>query len=392
MAWNEPGNNNNGGSDKDPWGNKNRGGRDQGPPDLDEVFGKLSRKLGGVFGGKPSSGGGKGAGAAGLGLLAAAAVVVWGLSGFYTIEQVEEGVVTRFGRYHKIAKPGLNWKPTFVDEVYPVNVLSLRALRASGLMLTSDENVINVEIGVQYRVSDPVKYLFNVTNADDSLSQATDAALRATVGDNTMEPLLAAGRQQANETITKTLKEIIQDYDMGLEIVEVTFENARPPAEVNDAFADAIKAREDQERYILEAEAYKNDILPKASGRAERIRLEADAYYETTTNEAQGEVARFERLLPEYLASPDVTRERLYLETMERVYSSTSKVLVDTSNNNNVMLMPMDSLLNRGSAANNGAATTQSNTNLGVEPEARPVVPSRTLSPNERQTTRQTGR
>ncbi|WP_428775725.1 FtsH protease activity modulator HflK [Vibrio sp.] len=349
MAWNEPGNNNgnNGGRDNDPWGNNNRGnkgGRDQGPPDLDEVFSKLSQKLGGKFGkgGKgPSLGGG---GAIGFGVIAIIAVAIWFFAGFYTIGEAERGVVLRLGKYDRIVDPGLNWRPQFVDEVTPVNVQAIRSLRASGLMLTKDENVVTVGMDVQYRVADPYKYLFRVTNADDSLRQATDSALRAVIGDSLMDSILTSGRQQIRQSTQETLNQIIDGYDMGLMIVDVNFQSARPPEQVKDAFDDAIAAREDEERFIREAEAYKNEILPKATGRAERLKKEAQGYTERTVNEALGQVAQFEKLLPEYLAAPEVTRNRLYLDTMEEVYSSTSKVLIDSESSGNLLYLPIDKL------------------------------------------------
>lgn len=349
MAWNEPGNNNgNNGRDNDPWGNNNRGnkgGRDQGPPDLDEVFNKLSQKLGGKFGGKggkgPSMGGGS---ALGIGVIAAIAIAIWFFAGFYTIGEAERGVVLRLGKYDRVVDPGLNWRPRFIDEVTPVNVQAIRSLRSSGLMLTKDENVVTVAMDVQYRVADPYKYLFRVTNADDSLRQATDSALRAVIGDSLMDSILTSGRQQIRQSTQETLNEIIDAYDLGLVIVDVNFQSARPPEQVKDAFDDAIAAREDEERFIREAEAYKNEILPKATGRAERLKKEAQGYNERVTNEALGQVAQFEKLLPEYLAAPEVTRNRLYLDAMEEVYTSTSKVLVDSDSSGNLLYLPIDKL------------------------------------------------
>ncbi|EGR2797889.1 FtsH protease activity modulator HflK [Vibrio navarrensis] len=358
MAWNEPGNNNgNNGRDNDPWGNNNRGGqrpggRDQGPPDLDEVFNKLSQKLGGKFGNKggkgPSLGGG---GAIGFGVIAVIAVAVWFFAGFYTIGEAERGVVLRLGKYDRIVDPGLNWRPRFIDEVTPVNVQAIRSLRSSGLMLTKDENVVTVSMDVQYRVADPYKYLYRVTNADDSLRQATDSALRAVIGDSLMDSILTSGRQQIRQSTQETLNQIIDSYDMGLVIVDVNFQSARPPEQVKDAFDDAIAAREDEERFIREAEAYKNEILPKATGRAERLKKEAQGYSERIVNESLGQVAQFEKLLPEYQAAPAVTRDRLYLDTMEEVYSNTSKVLIDSQSSGNLLYLPIDKLTSQSGQA-----------------------------------------
>ncbi|EGQ7815227.1 FtsH protease activity modulator HflK [Vibrio parahaemolyticus] len=354
MAWNEPGNNNgNNGRDNDPWGNNNRGGqrpggRDQGPPDLDEVFNKLSQKLGGKFGkkggGGSSIGGGGGGGAIGFGVIAIIAIAVWIFAGFYTIGEAERGVVLRLGKYDRIVDPGLNWRPRFIDEYEAVNVQAIRSLRASGLMLTKDENVVTVAMDVQYRVADPYKYLYRVTNADDSLRQATDSALRAVIGDSLMDSILTSGRQQIRQSTQETLNQIIDSYDMGLVIVDVNFQSARPPEQVKDAFDDAIAAREDEERFIREAEAYKNEILPKATGRAERLKKEAQGYNERVTNEALGQVAQFEKLLPEYQAAPGVTRDRLYIDAMEEVYTNTSKVLIDSESSGNLLYLPIDKL------------------------------------------------
>ncbi|EIZ1899761.1 TPA: FtsH protease activity modulator HflK [Vibrio parahaemolyticus] len=352
MAWNEPGNNNgNNGRDNDPWGNNNRGGqrpggRDQGPPDLDEVFNKLSQKLGGKFGKKGGGGSsiGGGGGAIGFGVIAVIAIAVWIFAGFYTIGEAERGVVLRLGKYDRIVDPGLNWRPRFIDEYEAVNVQAIRSLRASGLMLTKDENVVTVAMDVQYRVADPYKYLYRVTNADDSLRQATDSALRAVIGDSLMDSILTSGRQQIRQSTQETLNQIIDSYDMGLVIVDVNFQSARPPEQVKDAFDDAIAAREDEERFIREAEAYKNEILPKATGRAERLKKEAQGYNERVTNEALGQVAQFEKLLPEYQAAPGVTRDRLYIDAMEEVYTNTSKVLIDSESSGNLLYLPIDKL------------------------------------------------
>ncbi len=376
MAWNEPGNNG-GRDDKDPWGNKNHGGREQGPPDLDEVFSKLSRKVGGVFGNKK---GPTGSGSAvGLGAVAVLAVAVWGFSGFYTVSEAEQGVVLRFGKFDQIVKPGLNWKPTFIDEVIPVNVQAIRSLRASGLMLTKDENVLKVEMDVQYRVDNAEKYLFSVTNADDSLRQATDSALRAVIGDSTMDQALTTGRQTIRTNTQAAINKIIAKYDMGIRVVDVNFQSARPPEAVKDAFDDAIAAREDEERYVREAEAYSNDILPKATGRAERLKNEAEGYSERVINGALGDVAQFDKLLPQYEVAKKVTRERMYLDTMERVYSNTSKVLIDTkSGGNNVMYLPLEKLMNQSN--NQAKKPVDSGRLSGIELEKvetpTPVTPA----------------
>lgn len=269
-------------------------------------------------------------------------------------------MVTRFGKFSHLVEPGLNWKPTFIDEVTPVNVEAVRELAASGVMLTSDENVVRVEMNVQYRVTDPQRYLFSVTSADDSLRQATDSALRGVIGKYTMDRILTEGRTVIRSDTQRELEETIRPYNMGITLLDVNFRAARPPEEVKAAFDDAIAARENEQQYIREAEAYTNEVQPRANGQAQRILEEARAYKTQTILEAQGEVARFAKILPEYKAAPQITRERLYIETMEKVLSNTRKVLVNDKGSN-LMVLPLDQMLKGGSAP---AAKTDSSSNL----------------------------
>ena len=241
MAWNEPGKN-----DKDPW-NNNKGGKNQGPPDLDDLLKDLGNKMGGIFGGKPSGGNsGKSFSSLGLSLILFVAVLVYAFSGFYTIKEAEKGIVLRFGEYAGLVEPGLRWKWTFVDHIVPVDVQTTRDLPASGFMLTMDENVVRVEMQVQYRVVDPRNYVFSVTNADDSLSQSLDSALSYVVGHSKMDDILTSGREQVRQSVWSELEKIIEPYNLGLIIVDVNFKDARPPEEVKDAFDDAIAAQEDE--------------------------------------------------------------------------------------------------------------------------------------------------
>lgn len=298
-------------------------------------------------------------------------------------------MVLRLGKYDRQVDPGLNWRPRFIDEVTTVNVQAIRALQASGLMLTKDENVVTVQMGVQYRVSDPYKYLYRVTNADDSLRQATDSALRAVIGDSLMDSILTSGRQQIRQSTQETLNRIIDSYDMGILIVDVNFQSARPPEQVKDSFDDAIAAREDEERFIREAEAYKNEILPKATGRAERLKKEALGYSERIVNEAFGQVAQFEKLLPEYQAAPEVTRNRLYLDTMEEVYSNTSKVLIDSESSGNLLYLPIDKLAGQESSSSKRSTRSSSAYDqIELEPET-PITSSQSQT---RPTTTRQGR
>lgn len=363
MAWNQPGNN---GHDRDPWGssnnnsgnssgnNNNKDGRKQGPPDLDDIFRKLSRKLSG-FG--KNKGGGINTAAPGrstryVSLSAAVVLVIWASSGFYTIKEAERGVVLRFGKFNHLVQPGLNWKPTFIDTVTAVNVESVRELAASGVMLTSDENVVRVEMNVQYRVINPKRYLYSVTNADNSLRQATDSALRGVIGKYTMDRILTEGRTVVRSDTQRVLEETIQPYNIGITLLDVNFQAARPPEEVKAAFDDAIAARENEQQYIREAEAYSNEVQPRANGQAQRILEEGRAYKARTVLEAQGEVQRFAKVLPEYKAAPQITRERLYIDAMERVLRSTHKILVNDKSSNNLIVLPLDQMLHKLSTGN----------------------------------------
>lgn len=235
MAWNEPGN-----KGQDPWGNKN--GNDKGPPDLDEVFKNISKR----FGGKGNGAGG-GFSALGFIIVLGIAVVVWGLSGFYTVKEAEKGVALRFGKYIGQVEPGLQWKATFIDEVFPVNVSNVRSIPASGSMLTADENVVLVELDVQYIVVDAYRYLFSAVDANSSLREATDSALRYVVGHNKMDDILTTGRDQIRRDTWEEVERIIKPYNLGIEIRDVNFLPARPPEEVKDAFDDAIAAQEDEQ-------------------------------------------------------------------------------------------------------------------------------------------------
>lgn len=343
MAWNEPGNN-----DKDPW--KNKGGNNQGPPDLDDLFKDLGNKVSGIFGGK--SGGSGGAGNTGgsfsgvaITLVLFIALFAYLFTCFYTIKEAERGIKLRFGEYVGVVEPGLSWKWTFIENIIPVDVQTTRDLPAAGFMLTQDENVVHVEMQVQYRVNNPRNYVFSVTDADDSLSQSLDSALRYVIGHQRMDDILTSGREVVRQQVWEELNKVIEPYNLGLMIVDVNFKDARPPEEVKDAFDDAIAAQEDEIRYLREAEAYARGIEPRARGRVKRMEQEAIAYKQQRVLDAEGEVAKFNKILPEYQASPEVTRQRLYLATMEKIYSNTSKIIVDVEGGNNMMYLPLDKIM-----------------------------------------------
>lgn len=333
------------------WGARDNKNQEQSPPDIEEVFNNLLKKLGGGNKKSGSNNTSPNMPSFNLGkILPIAAVIggiIWGASGFYTIKEAERGVTLRFGEFHSIVQPGLNWKPTFIDKVIPVNVEQVRELKTQGAMLTKDENMVKVEMTVQYRVQNPEKYLFSVSNADNSLGQATDSALRYVIGHMTMNDVLTTGRAVVREDTWKALNDIIKPYDMGLEVIDVNFQSARPPEEVKDAFDDAIKAQEDEQRYIREAEAYAREKEPIARGDAQRIVEEATAYKDRVVLDAQGEVERLQRLLPEFNAAPDLLKERLYIQTMEKVMANTPKVMLDANNGNNLTVLPLEQLMGK---------------------------------------------
>ena len=333
------------------WGARENKNQEQSPPDIEEVFNNLLKKLGGGNKKGGSNNTSPNMPSFNLGKILPIAVVIggiiWGASGFYTIKEAERGVTLRFGEFHSIVQPGLNWKPTFVDKVIPVNVEQVRELKTQGAMLTKDENMVKVEMTVQYRVQNPEKYLFSVSNADNSLGQATDSALRYVIGHMTMNDVLTTGRAVVREDTWKALNDIIKPYDMGLEVIDVNFQSARPPEEVKDAFDDAIKAQEDEQRYIREAEAYAREKEPIARGDAQRIVEEATAYKDRVVLDAQGEVERLQRLLPEFKAAPDLLKERLYIQTMEKVMANTPKVMLDSNNGNNLTVLPLEQLMGK---------------------------------------------
>lgn len=360
MAWNEPGN-----GGKDPWGNR---GND-GPPDLDEVVRNMQQKLGGLFGGKGGSSGGSnhsGQGRFGIGLLVAIAVIVWLLSGIYIVEAPERGVVLRFGQYASTTMPGPHWHlPYPIERVEVINVEEIRTVeigyRSTGvantnsipsesLMLTKDENIIDLKIAAQYRIQDAGDYLFNVRNPDIILRQMMESAVRETVGRSNMDFVLTEGRSAIANSTEQLLQSMLDVHEAGLLVTSVNMQDVQPPEQVQAAFADVVKAREDEVRQINQAEAYSNDILPKARGRAFRIVQEAEAYKSQVVAKAEGDASRFTQVMAEYDKAPRITTERLYLDAMESVYSRSQKVMVDVENGgSNVLYLPLDRLRNSSS-------------------------------------------
>ena len=363
MAWNEPG-----GGGRDPW---NPGGRKPGDgniPDVDQVLERLKSRFKGK-GNRPA-----GLSSGGAGLLAAAIVVLWALSGIYTVDAQERAVVLRFGAYAGEAGPGPHWRlPWPIEAVEKVNVTQVRQVTERSDMLTLDENIIDVELKVQYRVSSAMKYLVSQADPDATLRQVTKSAVREVVGQTRMDDVLQ-GRQKIAESIQDILKERLEEqYQSGLSVSEVNLQNVQAPEAVQDAFLDATKAREDQERLKNEAEAYANDRLPKAGGQAARQRAEAVAYRDQLIAQAAGEAERFSKILAEYRKAPRVTRDRLYLETMSEVLGNATKVIVDTDKNGPMLYLPLEQLnrANRAGEPGDAASAPSQNARPGTAPDPR---------------------
>ena len=339
MAWNEPGGN----DQKDPWGN------DQGPPDLDEAFRRLKDKLGGGMGG-----GGSGPqlplNRSVLTLLFSLVAMIWAYMGINVVDEQELGVVLRLGRFHEVIEPGFNWNPAIVDEVTLVNVTAERQYTSEGLMLTRDENIVELPLTVHYNIANVQDFVLKVDEPEISLREATDSALRHVVGSTELNMALSEGRDQIGDDVRVRLQSYLDRYGSGIQIVKVNIQKGEPPAEVKAAFDDVIKAKEDELRLKEQAQSYANSIIPEARGRAQRVLEEAEAYRAKVEAEAVGEAERFEKLLAEYKKAPEVTRERLYLATLEKVMSSVSKVMVGSeAGGNNILYLPLDKIISQSS-------------------------------------------
>lgn len=382
MSWNDP----KGGTkldQRDPWGQ----GNGQGPPDLDEAWKKARQKLSSAFGGK-GGGGGQGLGSGGPGAAGILGIVVvlavgWLATGFYTVDDAERGVILRFGAYSKTVGPGLHWRiPWPVDSAERVNINEIRRFNHETLMLTRDENIITVDLNIQYKVSDPHAYLFNVQGPDRTLEEVTESAVREVVGTNMMDYILGEGRTYLEETTMELLESTLVGYEAGIDVTQVNLQDANFPQAVQPAVEDAIKAREDKERLELEAESYANDVIPRARGAAARRIEEAEGYRARLVNQAEGDASRFSQLLNEYQAAPRVTRERLYLEAMEEVLGRTPKVILDVADGSgNMIYLPVDKLLERhrsgrsqdgsGDGGNSGADRMNPAVTLGEDSRTR---------------------
>lgn len=382
MAWNEPG----GGNQHDPWssggrrgsnnggnnggGNGGNGGNNQGPPDLDEALKKFQDKLNGMLGGgkKSGSGGNKGGGKprnsfALPGLLLIVALAIWGASGFYLVDQSERGVVLRFGEFQGIVSPGLQWNPPLIDDVRMVNVTRVRSVAQTQSMLTRDENIVEVEISAQYQVANPRDFVLNVRDPALSIENALDSALRHVVGGTDMIDILTSGREILGSSVASRLQAYLDAYGAGIRLQTINIESTSAPAPVIDAFDDVIRAREDRQRTINEGMAYANAIIPAAQGQAQRVVEQGQGYRESVVAEAQGQANRFNALLTEYQNSPEVMRERMYLDAIEEVFGNTPKVLLDISDNAPLMYLPLDQMRSGSSSGSSSSSSSDSSSN-----------------------------
>ena len=375
MAWNDPQWGNQGGG-----GNKNAGG----PPDLDELWKNVNRRLNEIFGKKSGGGGGEepprvGGGfqrefkiPGGAGLLIGLAVVVWLASGFYIIDAGERGVVLRFGKFAETTMPGPRWHlPYPVETVEVVNVEQVRTVEVGykgnvkskvlneALMLTDDENIVDLQFSVQYLLKDPEDYLFTNRHPDEAVKHAAETAMREIVGKSKMDYVLYEGRADIAVRATQLMQGILDRYKTGIQISKLNMQNAQPPEQVQAAFDDAVKAGQDRERFKNEGQSYANDVIPKARGVASRLLEEAQGYKERVVAQSEGEASRFKQVLVEYSKSPQVTRERLYQDTMQQVLSNTTKVMVDDKQGGNLLYLPLDKLMNMTQSASTGQTNPQ---------------------------------
>ncbi len=369
MPWNEPG------KDKDPWGQR----QNDAPPDLDEVFNNLKKKLNGILGGRRGSSG-RGSGGSddytGMVLIGlGAVVVVWLLSGIYIVDEGKRGVETRFGASTKVTMPGPHWRlPWPIEAVEQIDVEGVRTTTHNSQMLTEDENIVALSLAVQYNIKSAQEYAFEVRDPDVTLKQAAETSIREVVGRNTMDFIITEGRAEIASDTKRIMQEILDSYETGLNVLQVNLNEAQPPEEVQDAFDDAIKAREDEQRIINEANAYRNDIVPKARGDAQSLLEEAEAYRTQVIKSAQGETERFNQLLAQYKLAPEVTRERLYIETLEEVMLNNPKVVIDVQSGGNLTYLPLDRMIGQTGAARSSSMIGSGNINTTSSQGQRDIL------------------
>jgi membrane protease subunit HflK len=345
MAWNEPG------GGKDPWGG-NRG--NDGPPDIDEALKKLAEKFKFFGGGGANGGSSKGL----LPIILAVFAILWGLMGFYQVDEKEQAVVLRLGKYFQTNGSGLHWNPPIVDSITVVGVTEERQYPARGLMLTQDENIVEVSLTVQYNIANTKDFVLNIKDPEVSLKRATDSALRHVVGSTGLDGVISTGREEVAIGTADKLQNLLDIYRSGINVVKINIEESRPPTEVKAAYDDVIRAREDLERLVNEAQAYSNGIIPEARGEAQRLREEAEGYRSQVVSKSEGEAKRFTKLLTEYKKAPVVTRERLYLDAVEEVMTQSTKILMDAKGGNNMLYLPLDKIVQQGGSNRSESSST----------------------------------
>ncbi|SUZ67979.1 uncharacterized protein METZ01_LOCUS20833 [marine metagenome] len=359
MSWNDGGN----GKNNDPWGS----GGDQGPPDLDEAFRKFQSQLSGLFGrrgGGASSSGGGGASRRYFMILGVLILVGYFAMGIYQVDQQERGVKftlgkvarTNEGAYAPPVMPGLNFYFPLIQNVEVVNTTKLNTNHHESLMLTEDENIVDVSLDVQWLVRDPIKHVVAIRDPENSLVQATESALRHVVGSSTLDSVVTEGRAEMGAAVQARLQERLERYETGIMVSKVNIDRSGPPPQVKDAFDDVQRAKEDESRYINQARAYSEQILPEARGNAERVVAEANAYRDQVVARSEGEAQRFSKLLAEYQLAKRVTRDRLYIESMQSVLSKSAKVMVDVKGGNNMLYLPLDQLRRQSGNEDNPAS------------------------------------
>lgn len=339
------------------WNSPDRGNRNSGPPDLDELWRQFNAKLAGLFGGKPGDPGSPGRAYGGFGLIAAIVVAVWLASGFYIVDEGKRGVVLRFGKYVETTLSGPRWHlPYPIETVEIVNTEQVRTVEVGyrnnvrnknpleSLMLTDDGNIIDIQFAVQYTIKDPEDYLFNNRDTELAVLQVAETAIREVVGKNKMDFVLYEGRSEIAARAHRLMQAILDRYGIGVNISKVSMQDAQPPEQVQAAFNDAVKAKQDRERLINEGQAYANDVIPRARGTASRLLQEANGYRQRVVASAEGDASRFQQIVVEYKKAPGVTRERLYIDAMQQILSNTNKVLIEQKSGSMIYL-PLDKLL-----------------------------------------------
>jgi modulator of FtsH protease HflK len=377
MAWNEPGGNS--GGKRNPWGGNKP---DQGPPDLDEVIRNLQRRLAALFGGAGSGGraAGNGGGTRGFGIgtIVLVLLTIWAFTGLYQVDAAERGVILRFGKHVATTMPGLRWHmPWPIETKQIVNIQAIESFPEQTRMLTSDENLVEINMEVQFRRANALDYAFNVFKPEDTLKEVSESAIREVIGRSNLDSVLESGRQDIVARTKELIQRTLDAYKTGLEVTTVNLQDVRVPNEVAPAQADAIKAREDRDRATLAAQAYANDTIPRERGQAARQVQDAQAYRSRKIADAEGEAERFVKLLGEYERAPGVTRERLYLETVERVLKASKKVILDTNaGSGNLVYLPIDKLLEQSRRAPRADGNETSLTIEGTTTTTTPGVTS----------------